>query len=63
MRDRIHVLWRHYSSWFLYAIGGLAAALQDPTLAPYLSLLPKRIIVYLVICALVAKMIPQKPKP
>lgn len=63
MRDRIQVLWRHYSSWVLYAIGALAAAQADPTLAPYLSLLPKRVIVGLVICALIAKVIPQKPKP
>lgn len=62
MRDRIDVLWKHYSSWFLYAIGALAAAFQDPNLSPYLSMLPKRVIVYLVFCALGAKLIPQGPK-
>lgn len=61
MRDRINVLWRHYSSWFLYAAGASAAALQDPNLAPYLSFLPKWIVVYLVIGAIISKLIPQKP--
>lgn len=61
MRDRIHVLWRHYSSWALYAIGALAAAQADPAIAPYLTLLPKWVMVVLVIIALAAKVIPQKP--
>jgi len=60
MLERLEVLWKHYSSWFLYAIGALAAAQQDPALAPYLALLPKKLMLALVLCALIAKVIPQK---
>lgn len=57
MFDRLHVLWRHYSSWCLYALIALGG-LQEfaPALADYL---PRWVLVATAFAALAAKLIPQ----
>lgn len=57
MKARLEVLWRHYSSWMIYAIIGIGG-LQEfvPDLSEYL---PKQIITGIAVAALIAKLIPQ----
>lgn len=62
MRDRIEVLWKHYSSWFMWAAGLIEVAMQTPELAPIMSTLPKSTVAVLILLSLVAKTIPQNLK-
>lgn len=59
MRRRFEVLWRHYSSWILYAIIAVGALPKEEIQALGL---PAQITTALAVCALIAKLIPQKPK-
>lgn len=59
MRDRINVLWKHYSSWLLYAIIAVGAIPKEEAMTLGLS---PRLVSILAVCALVAKLIPQKTK-
>jgi hypothetical protein len=52
----LSVLWKHYSSWILYAIIALGGAQQAGI---QIDGLPKWICTALAICALVAKTVPQ----
>lgn len=58
MRERLSVLWRHYSSWFLIAITALGGLQQAGV---QIEGLPKWAITALAFCALGAKLIPQEP--
>ena len=58
--NKIEVLWKHYSSWFLGAIVALGG-LQQAGIE--IEGLPKWITTALAICALVAKLVPQGRKP
>lgn len=62
MIDRLYVLWRHFSSWFLYAIIVLGSAQEFAFgLADYI---PRWILVVLAVCAVISKLFPQKvPQP
>lgn len=53
------VLWKHYSSWILYAIIAIGAIPKEEIQA--LGLHP-RLVTFLAFCALVAKLIPQSKK-
>lgn len=58
--NKIEVLWKHYSSWFLGAIIALGAV-QEAGLE--IEGLPKWITTALAVCALVAKLVRQTPQP
>lgn len=59
MKRRLPVLWRHYSSWCIAAIGAVAGARElGLELAEYL---PRWTLVVLTFAALASKIIPQKP--
>lgn len=59
MTKRLYVLWRHFSSWFLYAIIALGSAQEFAFgLSDYL---PRWSLVVLAVCAVICKLIPQKP--
>lgn len=57
--NKIEVLWKHYSSWFLGAIVALGA-LHEFGLE--IEGLPRWVTPVLAVCALVAKLVPQAPK-
>lgn len=59
MLDRLSILWRHYSSWLLYAIIAVGALPKEEIQALGL---PSQLTTALAVCTLVAKLIPQKPK-
>jgi hypothetical protein len=57
MINRLYVLWRHYSSWFLYAIIAIGGAQEFAIgLADYL---PRWSLILLAACAVIVKLIPQ----
>lgn len=58
MTKRLYVLWRHFSSWFLYAIIALGS-LQEFSVG-LADLLPRWVLVALAFAALAAKLFPQK---
>ncbi len=60
MIKRLHVLWRHYSSWLLYAIIALGS-LQEFAVG-LADFLPRWVLVVLAFAALAAKLVPQ-PEP
>ena len=56
---RLDVLWKHYSSWILYAIIAIGAIPKEEIQALGL---PPRLVTFLAFCALAAKLIPQSKK-
>jgi hypothetical protein len=58
--NKIEVLWKHYSSWFLGAIVALGA-LHEFGLE--IEGLPRWVTPVLAVCALVAKLVRQAPAP
>ena len=61
MLDRLHVLWRHYSSWCLYALIALGG-LQEASV-PLADYLPRWVMIALAFAALAAKVVPQTKPP
>lgn len=57
MKPRLEVLWKHYSSYLIYAIIALGS-LQDyiPQVVEYV---PRQVVVAIAVAALIAKLIPQ----
>lgn len=57
MRSRMWVLWKHYSSWFLYVIISIGSLQEySSTISEYL---PRWLLVVIAVFALIAKLVPQ----
>lgn len=57
MRSRVWVLWKHYSSWFLYVIISIGSLQEySSTISEYL---PRWLLVVIAVFALIAKLVPQ----
>lgn len=55
--DRLHTLWRHYSSQALIAVATIGALKESlPELSPYL---PGWLVSLVAVCGLAGKLIPQ----
>lgn len=60
-RKRLHTLFRHYSAWCLWALASVGGLWEFvPQFREYL---PSWVVPLLALAGLVAKLIPQGPKP